>query len=42
MIASHSALGVPKAGISPEGKWLLKDESSDRLDILNFAQKSNA
>jgi tungstate transport system substrate-binding protein len=31
-----------KAGISPEGKWLLKDESSEHLDILSFAQKSNA
>jgi len=31
-----------KAGIQPRGDWVLKDESTDHLDILNFAAKNNA
>jgi len=31
-----------KAGIQPRGDWVLKDDSTDHLDILNFAAKNNA
>lgn len=31
-----------KAGIRPQGDWYLKDESTNHLEILNFAEKNNA
>ncbi|HUU20157.1 MAG TPA: substrate-binding domain-containing protein [Sedimentisphaerales bacterium] len=30
------------AGIRPRGDWFLKDESTDHIEILNFAAKNNA
>lgn len=31
-----------KAGIRPQGDWYLKDESTNHLEIVNFAEKNNA
>lgn len=31
-----------KAGLKPQGEWLLKDESRDGLEVLAFAEQHNA
>jgi len=31
-----------KAGVAREGEWVIKDESSGHLDVLDFARRNNA